>query len=255
MKIKPTHPIISYIGGKTRTADKIINRFPTHHCYCEVFAGGLSVMMKKPISKNEVANDYDAELINLYKVTKFRLGDLLDGLKDIPLSRRLWEDFMTVDPMFLNPITRAVRKLYILRLSFGGRGRNYGTNALAPVMPKESLREWLILFQERMRSVTIECLDANVLIKKYDKKSTFFYIDPAYINKDFYKQKFGGLERMQFLRDTLNSCKGKWLLSHHDCPEIRELFQKFKFQKIAIRYTYRPGDYHKKTSELLISNY
>ena len=33
-------PIIPWIGGKRRLADRIIPQFPPHTCYVEVFAGG-----------------------------------------------------------------------------------------------------------------------------------------------------------------------------------------------------------------------
>jgi site-specific DNA-adenine methylase len=32
-------PIIPWIGGKRRLAEKLIPQFPVHSCYAEVFAG------------------------------------------------------------------------------------------------------------------------------------------------------------------------------------------------------------------------
>ncbi|MEO6665545.1 MAG: DNA adenine methylase, partial [Nitrospiria bacterium] len=113
------HQLVPYLGGKSRVAARIITRFPAHRCYAEVFAGGLSVLLRKPPSAVEVVNDFDSELIHLYKMVKFRLGEFLEGVDRIPISRELFEDWLHQDPTYLNDVYRAVRKLYIIRLSFG----------------------------------------------------------------------------------------------------------------------------------------
>ncbi|WP_416862740.1 DNA adenine methylase, partial [Helicobacter ganmani] len=51
-----------------KMAKEIVERMPEHSCYCEVFAGSLSVLYAKerPFAKyNEVINDWNADLINL----------------------------------------------------------------------------------------------------------------------------------------------------------------------------------------------
>lgn len=37
-----TSPIIPWMGGKRRLADRLIPLFPPHECYVEVFAGGAA---------------------------------------------------------------------------------------------------------------------------------------------------------------------------------------------------------------------
>jgi DNA adenine methylase len=58
------------------------------------------------------------------------------------------------------------------------------------------------------------------------------------------------------LRDTLAGCKGKWLVSQVDCPEIRTLFKDFDildFKRIhPMVQKHTPG---KQFHELLIGNY
>ncbi len=38
---------LSYLGGKSLLADKIIPKIPAHICYCEVFAGAAWLFFKK----------------------------------------------------------------------------------------------------------------------------------------------------------------------------------------------------------------
>lgn len=246
------HQLVPYLGGKSRVAAKLIARFPAHRCYAEVFAGGLSVLLRKPPSPVEVVNDFDSELIHLYKMVKFRLGEFLDGVDRIPISRELFEDWLHQDPTYLNDVYRAVRKLYIIRLSFGAQAETFGVDPSAP--RRLDVRLWIEQWWERTCRVTFECLDAVHFIARYDRPDTFFYIDPPYLGKDWYTQKFGGAERHTALRDQLAVCRGTWLFSHHDTPEIRALYRAFNIAKLPVPYSIAKG-IKQVSKELIISNY
>lgn len=41
-------PIIPWMGGKLRLADRLIPLFPPHECYVEVFAGGGALYFLRP---------------------------------------------------------------------------------------------------------------------------------------------------------------------------------------------------------------
>jgi DNA adenine methylase len=41
-------PIIPWMGGKRRLADRLIPLFPPHECYVEVFAGGAALYFMPP---------------------------------------------------------------------------------------------------------------------------------------------------------------------------------------------------------------
>ena len=41
-------PIIPWMGGKRRLADRLIPLFPPHECYVEVFAGGAALYFMRP---------------------------------------------------------------------------------------------------------------------------------------------------------------------------------------------------------------
>lgn len=199
-------------------------------------------------------NDFDTELANLYKVAKFRLGELCAAVEHIPASRQIWEELLHADHNYLNEVYRAVRKIYILRVSYGGRGLHFGTDRTNCRFKAPQLRAWLEAFWARTAKVTIECLDACHFISVYDAPETFFYVDPPYIGKDDYAQKFGDREQQERLRDSLAGAKGKWLLSHHDCADIREVYKGFHISPLKVPYSVQTRGTAKAT-ELLISNY
>ncbi|RMN94697.1 hypothetical protein ALQ50_05182, partial [Pseudomonas coronafaciens pv. coronafaciens] len=53
-----TNPIVPWMGGKRRLADRLIPLFPPHECYVEVFAGGAALYFMRPqAAPVEVLND------------------------------------------------------------------------------------------------------------------------------------------------------------------------------------------------------
>ena len=55
----PTNPIIPWLGGKRRLADKLLPMFPPHECYVEVFCGGAALYFLRQIpAPCEVINDH-----------------------------------------------------------------------------------------------------------------------------------------------------------------------------------------------------
>ena len=70
-----------------------------------------------------------------------------------------------------------------------------------------------------------------------------------------YEAEFGWADHV-LLRDTLANCKGKWLVSQSDFPEVRELFKDYyilEFKRIhSMAQRTHPGS---QFGELLIGNY
>jgi site-specific DNA-adenine methylase len=59
-------PIIPWMGGKRRLADRIFPLMPPHQCYVEPFAGGAALFFLRPSPADvEVLNDVNGDLVNL----------------------------------------------------------------------------------------------------------------------------------------------------------------------------------------------
>ncbi len=192
------------------------------------------------------------DLIHLYKQIAFRGPDILAAIESLPISRRLFADFLRADPLYLSPVWRAARTYYLLAYSFGAKGETFNGDHSRPL--RSINRADLEAFRSRTARVIWESMDAFTLIERYDSPETAFYVDPPYLGKDWYRQKFGGAKRHAALRDQLAGCKGRWLLSHHDTPEIRALYQSFRTIKLPVRYAIATGK-KRPVNELLIANY
>ena len=75
-------PIIPWMGGKRRLADKLIPLFPPHECYVEVFCGGAALYFLRPVpAQTEVINDINGELVNLYRVVQHHMVEFVQQFK------------------------------------------------------------------------------------------------------------------------------------------------------------------------------
>lgn len=108
----------------------------------------------------------------------------------------------------------------------------------------------------RLENVIVENQSFEKLIPHYDKSDAFFYGDPPYFNSEYVYDADFGWEQHVLLRDTLAQCKGKWLISQSDFPEVRELFKDYyilEFKRVhSMAQRTNPGS---QFGELLIGNY
>jgi DNA adenine methylase len=103
-------PIIHWLGGKRRLADRLRPLFPRHECYVEVFAGGAALYFLRPMpAKTEVLNDIHGELVNLYRVVQNHLEEFVRQFKSALSSRQVFKWQQEASPETLTDIQRAAR--------------------------------------------------------------------------------------------------------------------------------------------------
>lgn len=112
VNITQKRSFISWIGGKSRLADKIIPKLSEHQCYCEVFAGGAWLLFKKEPSESEVINDINIELVTLYRVVQRHLDEFIRYFRWVLVSRDEFDRWLNSDPDTLTDI-RAGREVLL----------------------------------------------------------------------------------------------------------------------------------------------
>jgi len=245
---------LNYLGGKSRLAAKIVSKIPRDHtCYCEPFCGAAWVFFAKEPSKVEVINDMDGELVTFWRVIQNHLEEFLRYFKYALISRRLFELEQMKQPATLTDIQRAVRYFYLQKQGFGGRTsrRTFGTSATSgPRLNLTNVQDILIDVHNRLERVVVENLDACECIRRYDRSTTFFYIDPPYWNTAGYAVPFGP-ENYEELRNTLTAITGRFLLSLNDTPEVRSIFRQFHIGRISTKYSVSNGRQSTARSETI----
>ena len=249
---------LSYLGGKSLLADKIISKMPPHTCYCEVFAGAAWVLFKKDPSKVEVINDINKDLITLYRVIQRFLEPFAKEFRWVLISRDEFERRKKEDPSTLLDIERAARFYYVIRNGFSSLLVNPAFSTQANRKPRLNLlrlEEELSAAHLRLARVTVENLHYADLIPRYDKPETFFYIDPPYYGIEGYYGK-GIFSRDDYdrLHDILAGIKGNFLMSLNDTKEVRRIFKDFRISTVKHTYSSSPKG-KRPCHELFISNY
>lgn len=214
-------PPITYYGGKQMLSKQIIELIPEHNVYCEPFFGGGAVFFAKPKSNIEVINDINGELINFYKVIKTKFNKLNKEIQTTLHSREshLAARIIYKNPKLFDEVKRAwaiwtlANQSYASKLN-GTWGYDKKENrAVKQLYTKR--KNFTDEYAKRLENTEIECEDAIKIIKARDGKTTFFYLDPPYIetNQGHYK----GYEKEDFERllETLSKIKGKFLLSSY----------------------------------------
>lgn len=252
-------PLAGWMGGKSRLSKRIVAMLPKHVCYCEPFAGAAWVLFRKEESQVEVINDINREIITFYRVVQHHLEEFVRYFKWALVSRDEFERLKRVKADTLTDIQRAARFYYLQQMCFGGRMNDNPSFGYAAVSgPKLNLlriEEQLSAAHLRLARTYIECLPYHEVIKRYDKPTTLFYIDPPYWGcEDYYgKDKFNR-EDFSVLADLLRRIEGKFILSLNDKPEVRELFSGLTFEEAEVAYTCTNG-INLKSPELLIRNF
>ena len=234
-----TAPIIPWIGGKRRLADRILPLFPAHTCYVEPFCGAAALLFLKEPSKAEIANDINGDLVNLYRVVKHHLDEFVRQFRWSLTSREIFRWLQVTPPETLTDIQRAARFFYLQKLCFGSKatGRTFGTSATSPArLNLLRLEEDLSAAHLRLSKVTIEQLDWRACVARYDRPGTLFYLDPPYWATEGYGVPFG-IEEYSALGAAMKAMKGKVILSINDHPKMREAFAGLTVHRVSIAYT------------------
>ncbi len=253
----PGKPIIPWIGGKRRLAKILLPQFPEHLCYVEPFCGAAALFFLKEPSKAEVVNDVNGELVNLYRVVQHHLEEFCRQFKWALVSRQIYQWAKMTPGEIQTDIQRAARFYYLQKLGFGGKvqGRVFGTSAVTP--PKLNLmriEEDLSQAHLRLSRVTIEHLDWQTCLTKYDREGTFFYLDPPYWQTEGYGVDFP-FDQYDSLAKAMRSMRGKALLSINDHPDIRRVFQGLEMQTVEIDYTVGGAGRGNARRELIIRSW
>lgn len=245
-----------YIGGKNRIADEIIRIFPKHTTYVEAFAGGAQVLFHKQPSHIEVLNDLDHEVVIFFRVCQSHYEELTRYTKFLLPSRQWFELLKAQDPKALTDIQRAARFLYLRKNAYAGTVRTQGFRYAVeqgPIFNPKSLPEIIERTHDRLAKVQIECAPYDEVLRRYDRTTTLFYLDPPYWGRKLYRFNFSTSD-FEELERRLEKVRGAFVLSLNDVPEVRKLFSKFHLSEIELSYTAQ-RDPKKRFPELLITNY
>ena len=269
-------PIVKWVGGKRQLLEEIKPLVPKKYSmYCEPFVGGAAVLLSLQ-PKNAIVNDANADLIELYRVIKESVDDLIEDLRKHENNADYFYEIRALDRRkdayrALSPIKRASRLIYLNKTCYNGLFRvnnagefntPFGGYKKPNIVNEATLRAVSRYLNEN--SVQLLSGDYGAALEKLEKGS-FVYLDPPYDpvsdSAAFTGYTSGGFGREEQIRlreycDTLSNRGIKFLLSNSDTEFIRDQYQRYEIKTVqATRSINSKGDRRGNVNELLIRNY
>lgn len=196
-------PALRYHGGKFRLAPLLIDLFPVHRVYTEVYGGGASVLLQKPRCYAEIYNDLDGEVVNVFRVLQHprKAARLERLLRLTPFAR---QEFLLSYKHTRSEVERARRTIIRSFMGWGSdsisrtKASRAGFNTRISSTMSTGFRwnanrsgttaasDWhgfpdsIAAFTERLRGVTIEQRPAVDILRKMDRDDCLHYVDPPY---------------------------------------------------------------------------
>lgn len=249
-------PLLKWVGGKRQLLSDIIpmidNKCST---YVEPFIGGGAVLFSLQ-PKKAIINDYNHELINVYKVVRDNLDELLELLyihqannsSEYYYEVRAWDRGDHLNKM--SNIEKAARIIYLNKTCYNGLYRvnsagqfnsPYGRYKNPNIVNEAVLKAVSNYFKNN--DIDIRNGDYRDTLINLDKRS-FVYLDPPYMpissSSSFtgYTEGGFGYNRQVELKeecDKLTQQGIRFVQSNSDCDEIRELYKEYKIKTVKAK--------------------
>ena len=249
-------PILKWVGGKRQLLSEIIPLID-ESCdnYVEPFIGGGALLFRLQ-PKKAIINDYNTELINVYRTVRDDLDGLVALLKEHEKynSSDYYYEVRALDrtPDFdkMSNLEKAARIIYLNKTCYNGL---YRVNSLGQFnSPYGRYKNPNIVNEVVLRAISKYLNRNEISIRSGDykdvlndiEKNSFVYLDPPYMpissSSSFtgYTEGGFGYDKQVELKeecDKLNSKGVHFLQSNSDCEEIRELYKDYRIKVVKAK--------------------
>lgn len=285
-------PFLKWAGGKRKLTDRILHKFPKDWdpftgTYYEPFLGGGAVFFALVAAMNEgigplvekaVLGDANEELVRTYRAVQLDVEPLIRQLSRFGeqgacadpqcdgLTRRHYEFVRALDVDPMCDCRVATRMIYLNKLGFNGLYRVNGSGRFNVAFGKyknpticdaDNLREC----NRALRCASVASVDFESLVSGA-KQGDVIYFDPPYeplsktANFTGYTNGWSKKdpERLATLFRMLAGRGAFPIVSNHDTPEVREMYQGFQIERVEmIRSINSRGDRRRAVGEVLVT--
>ena len=257
-----------WYGGKYYLLEKLYSEFPkTCDHFVDCF-GGSGIVSLNTRFVIRTYNDLNSQVVNFFRILRDESEELIRRINLTPYSQEEFKLAMT-DP-FPEDLVERARRFYVLmfqgfnsisqsgRMTWGFAKTGESKRTDTWVRRPEHLRQIV----ELLKNIQLENDEATTIIKRYDSPTTFFYCDPPYIHA-----KRRGTDKYEFemsdddhqrLAETLNSIKGKAMVSGYHSELYSELFKGWRTVEFELVNTVSMGSGNRnpdKKTEVIWTNY
>ena len=271
-------PFVKWAGGKRSIIDKLIKLVPEDYkTYYEPFVGGGALLfVLQP--KKAVINDYNAELMNVYKCIKDeeKFSNMCNELNkhETNHSEEYYYKIRDLDKNKekfnkLDDYKRAARTIYLNKACFNGLYRVNSKNEFnVPSGKKNKVNTYdgpnlgIIHCLLNFFDIKLQSIDFEESVKTA-KKGDFIYFDPPYDSDtstfNSYTENGFGKEEQKRLSEVFKDLDKRGcyvMLSNYNTSLIKELYSGFNFHYITAQRNIGASARNRGTvEEVIITNY
>lgn len=270
-------PFLKWAGGKRQLLDTFLDLLPREkiNSYCEPFIGGGAMLFHLQ-PKTAYINDINSELINVYRVIKDSLDDLIQELSRFENKPEIFYEVRSWDRdkfkySMLSDIQKAARIIFLNKTCYNGLYRVNSSGEFNA--PFGYYRNPNIINEPVLRAVSHYLNHAEIYLSAVDyseilvniKKGVFVYLDPPYDpvsdSSSFTGYSRGGFDRKEQIRlrencDDLSRRGIKFMLSNSATDFILNQYSEYNITVVRARRAINSaGDKRGEVKEVVIRNY
>ena len=240
--------LLSYIGGKARIGQKILNAIPkdTVSLVSPFFGAGSVEFLCAHNGIVVVGYDVFPELVNFWQQLKLhqeKIADVVSSL--LPMSKELFKQCRT--EISDDALTQAVRFFVANKCCYNGIMSSSYSHTLGRHFMSTPGRIRKFVYPTNL---FVHRQGFEETIRQHS--SDFLFLDPPYfeINKTYgFRGEYSNIDH-ELLATLLESRTAKWLLVYNDHPYIRDRYKKFFITELVSRYSSITEGH-----QILIANY
>lgn len=254
--------ILRRLGNKKKMAKQIQAHFPVHDNYVSTFFGAGGMYFNKDKAKNNVVNDLDSDVFNLFQIVTSRKEELQYAFEIMPIHNDLMQYWKTNKEK--EPIRKALRFLFLSNFTFMGKMDTLSFTVVDN--PKKLFEENIERTFKMLKGVKFNNCDFRRFLKSLSftnkdfgkpsnqRSNTFIYNDPPYLQTtDTYKDSDTWTEQDSFDLFEANKATGcKWAISEFDHPFILDQAKERNLNVIVLG---ERQNLKNRRTEILVTNY
>lgn len=242
---------INAIGSKQTLSSWIIEYFPEDYhemIYVEPYCGGANVFLNKLPSTEEIINDTDRGIVQIFKAMRDEPCEIIGRIKRTKFSERSFKRAKKKYEEGIDDyVEGAIAEIILRRMSKDGSVFSHSSEGVETQREHEWDRmiEHLDFIKDRIDDTHIFCDQALKIIKIWDSPNAVMYVDPPYLSKDSTTEPQDNemsIDDHIKLANLLNNSKSYIMLSGHPSTLYNRLYKDWDCVKKNGRKTKRRKD-------------
>lgn len=218
-----------YVGGKNSKLKYILPALPVRRKYIEPCGGSLSVLLNRPVSPIEHANDLDEDVVNAWRVIRHRKEELIEQLR---WTLYAYGEFQTAKNTDIDDDLERARRFWVSVDQGFSNKRNSTWRSESDTVHnqfREETEDMLERVRRRLRHVYFHSRPAWEIVEMKDAADAVIYVDPPYVQGARTSQALYNVEmsddEQRRLAGALGNAKGAVVLSGYRNDLYEELYE------------------------------